>query len=212
MEIWDFQGQNSDEELLFYLGTHVNVQIFKRVHVSKCWLYQITWSIFGNLALTQVFERELIPFERCVHRHSLEKTLGTHDRSNREQHQGFFYALFPVWRLEEGSVPPHRTPHAGAPSSAPAAPKIRLGRSSAMCEAPAAARTFGLDISSLTLSELLHRAFEVFNSALFSLSVNWQFKKYFVNIESFWDILIFDVQATWILISFFNFVSLYYAF
>lgn len=52
-----------------------------------------------------------------------------------------------------------------------------------MCKGPSGGTMFCLDLSFLIISELLqlHQAFEVLNSAVFPLSFNWQFKKYFVN-------------------------------
>lgn len=47
-----------------------------------------------------------------------------------------------------------------------------------MSKGPYGGMTFCLDLSFLIVSELqLHQAFEVFNSAVFSFSMNWQFKK-----------------------------------
>ena len=75
-----------------------------------------------------------------------------------------------------------------------------------MCKGPSGGMTFCLDVSFLIISELLqlHQAFEVFNSAVFSPSMNWQFKKYFVNHEErdkshftlSLYVLISDIQAT----------------
>lgn len=97
-----------------------------------------------------------------------------------------------------------------------------LWRSLRKCKGPFGGMTFCLDVSFLIISELLqlHQSFEVFNSAVFSLSMNWQFKKYFVNPKerdkSHFTLspymLISDIQATWILICFFNSVSPHYAF
>lgn len=74
-----------------------------------------------------------------------------------------------------------------------------------MCKGPSEGMTFCLDVTYLIISELLqlHQAFEVSNSAVFSLSVNWKFKKYFVNHEErdkshftpSLYILISDIQA-----------------
>lgn len=154
MEIWDFQGQNSDKELVFHLGTHINVRIFNRVHVSKHWLYQITWSIFGNLVLPQVSERELIPFERWIHRHSSGKAFGPRDWSNT------FYNT-KVWflfsSLRRNLLPPPLGAHPRVLSPDSALPKIPAEEGALRGGRVPGAGTVGLDGSSLTLSELLHQ-------------------------------------------------------
>lgn len=184
MEIWDFQGQNSDKELVFHLGTHINVRIFNRVHVSKHWLYQITWSIFGNLVLPQVSQRELIPFERWIHRHSSGKAFGPRDWSNT------FYNT-KVWFLFAASrrnlLPPPLGAHPRALSPTLCySQNPGWGRSSVVWEGP-----WSRDIwAGWQLPHPVRAAasaFEGFDSALkaLTLSVNWQFKEGFVNIKSF---------------------------